>query len=498
MLSFPTTDTPRCRVQQDVLQSFRSTGAVIQERFVIEELLGKGGFSAVYLVRDEQERGKKYALKELTDSDRLEKSKFAFECEVLDRLDHPALPRVHWVAANASHTYMLMDYIEGSNLEVLRHQQPDTRFPLAQVLTLLAPIVGALGYLHNQEPPIIHRDIKPANIIVPIASEKSMLVDFGIAKEYTSDSTTTAVRHCSPGYGAPEQYTVGTDLRTDIYGLAATMYTLLTGVTPVDSLRRATKIAGKSADPLVPIQDYVPSLPAYVVEAIHRAMSINGDARFSTVQAFWQALQPSALSRDSLTSQAQVPHTDVQKKQQSVERSTEPIVVPQRKTFRTSKTEIALLTFLAIAVVVGIILSVGYYKVGLPGKVSTAQLHVATVNNPASMPTQDPEYPNVAGSYAGTVHDIATNVTTQMTLTGIAQSNSNVTGYFIGLHGEGKFTGVLDISRHFLFTVKRDAQLPLFFDGVVRQDGNIVGNYCTQDKAGQCVGDYGVWSLKNA
>ncbi len=58
--------------------------------------------------------------------------------------------------------------------------------------------------------------------------------------------------------------------------------------------------------------------------------------------------------------------------------------------------------------------------------------------------------------------------------------------------------GVLDTSKHFLFTVKRDGQLPLFFDGVVRQDGNIVGNYCSQDNAGQCAGDYGVWSIKNA
>lgn len=483
---------------QDVLRSFRSTGAVIQERFVIEELLGKGGFSAVYLVRDEQEKGKKYALKELTDSDRQEKNKFAFERKLLKRVDHPALPHVHWVAENDARAYMLMDYIEGPNLEALRHQQPDQRFPLAQVLTLLAPIVDALGYLHAQEPPIIHRDIKPANIIVPTVSEKSMLVDFGIAKEYTSDSTTTAVRHCSPGYGAPEQYTIGTDLRTDVYGLAATIYTLLTGATPVDSLRRATKIAGRDVDPLVPIQDYVPSLPAYVAEAIHKAMSINSKARFASVEAFWQALQPPALTRDSLTLQAQVPHTDVQKKQQPVERSTEPIVVPQRKTFRTSKTEIALLTFLAIAVVVGIILSIGYYKVGLPSSASTARQDSTTINNPTSMPTLDAAYPNVAGPYVGTVHDIATNETAQMTLTGIAQNNSNVTGYFIGLHAEGKFTGVLDISRHFLFTVKRVAQLPLFFDGVVRQDGNIVGNYCTQDKAGQCVGDYGVWSLKSA
>ena len=478
---------------QDV-QFFRAAGIVIQERFVVEELLGKGGFSAVYLVRDKQDEDKQYALKELTDSDRQEKDKFAFECKVLKRLDHPALPHVHQVTEDDARTYMLMDYIEGPNLEVLRRQQLDKRFPLAQVLALLAPIVDALSYLHSQEPPIIHRDIKPANIIVPTVSEQSMLVDFGIAKEYTSDSTTTAVRHCSPGYGAPEQYTVGTDLRTDVYGLAATIYTLLTGVTPVDSLQRATKIAGERSDPLVPIQEYLPSLPDYVAEAIHKALSINGNARFATVEAFWQALQTPVLTDDVSPSQLD---TTVVEQGRREERSTGPIVVPPRKVFRTSGTEIALLAFLAIAVVVGAILGIGYYKVGLQNGTSTSQ-HATTTNNPVATPTIDPLYPNVAGPYSGTAHDIATNETTQMTLTGISQNNSSVTGYFIGLHNEGQFTGVLDTSQHFLFTVKRDGLLPLFFDGVVRRDGNIVGNYCSQDNAGQCVGDYGVWSIKNA
>ena len=477
---------------QDV-QSFHLAGVVIQERFVIEKLLGKGGFSAVYLVRDEQDGDKKYALKELIDHDRQEKNKFAFECKVLKRLDHQALPHVHSVDENNDRTYMLMDYIEGPNLEELRRQQPEKRFPLAQVFTLLAPIVDALTYLHNQVPPIIHRDIKPANIIVPTVSGKSMLVDFGIAKEYTSDSTTTAVRHCSPGYGAPEQYTTGTDLRTDVYGLAATIYTLLTGVTPVDSLLRATRIAGKSGDPLVPIQNIVPSLPIHVVDAIHRAMSISGDARFETVEEFWQVLRtPTSVA---LTSQTHIPDTDARKNQAREDRSTGPIVVPPRKAFRTSRTEIALLSFLVLAVIMGVVLSVGYSRVG-QSSASTSQQPITSVNNPAPTATINTLHPNVTGPYGGTVHDMVTNETTSMTLTGITQSNSNVTGYFIGLGNEGTFTGVLDTSHHFLFTVKRDTQLPLFFDGVVRQDGNVVGNYCTQDSAGQCVGDYGVWSLK--
>jgi eukaryotic-like serine/threonine-protein kinase len=153
--------------------------------------------------------------------------------------------------------YILMDYVEGSNLEVLRQQQPENRFSLSQVLFLMAPIIDAVSYLHHQVPPILHRDIKPANIIVPHAGDGTVLVDFGIAKEYDPDATTTAIRRCSPGYGAPEQYSRGTSTHTDVYGLGATIYALLTGVVPADAFYRMTQLGSKSIDPLQPLDTSV-------------------------------------------------------------------------------------------------------------------------------------------------------------------------------------------------------------------------------------------------
>ncbi len=353
---------------------------------------------------------------------------------MLKRLNHPALPHVYSAIENDDHTYMIMDYIEGANLEIVRHQQSDKRFSLSQVLTLLSPVVDALSYLHRQELPVIHRDIKPANIIVPTASGKSVLVDFGIAKEYTYDSTTTALRHCSPGYGAPEQYTTGTDLRTDVYGLAATVYTLLTGDTPVDALSRVTSIAGNNGDLLIPIQHYVPSLPDHVAQAIQRAMSINSDARFATVDEFWHALQTPVLKKASL------PHHQVTvvKNVLSQERTTGPIVVPARKSFLTSKTEIALLAFLALVVTLSLMLGTGYYKIGLQRPAVMQQ----SVGHPAVTPTLDPAYPNIVNPYSGTVHDMTTNQKTSMSLTGIAQNNSNVTGQ---VHGCARYVAALPI-----------------------------------------------------
>jgi serine/threonine protein kinase len=122
-----------------------------------------------------------------------------------------------------------------------------------------------------------------------------MLVDFGIAKEYDLENTTTMLRHGSPGYAAPEHYCSGTDPRTDIYGLGATMYTLLTGNVPVDALMRLTHQTSKGKDPLEPVKHLTAEVPGPVADVIHRALSLRAEARFETVEQFWQALYQASL-----------------------------------------------------------------------------------------------------------------------------------------------------------------------------------------------------------
>ena len=206
-------------------------GVIIHGRYLVIDLLGKGGFSAVYLVQDQQREGSFFALKELITAHQQASERFMFEGRLLERLVHPALPRVYNVFHNQEHNrfYMLMDYIEGPNLETLRLIQHEKRFSLPVITAILASVADAIEYLHQQNPPIVHRDIKPSNIILPIVERKTILVDFGIAKEFDKQGTTSAVRYGSHGYGAPEQYSAGTNTRTDIYGLGATLYTLLTG-----------------------------------------------------------------------------------------------------------------------------------------------------------------------------------------------------------------------------------------------------------------------------
>src|SRR5438876_2369498 len=97
-------------------------GTILRDRYVVEELLGKGGYGAVYLVRDLRVRQNQFALRELIDSSKLERERFSFEGEVLKRVDHPPLPRIYCVFDDdkSGRAYILMDYIEGSNLEMLR------------------------------------------------------------------------------------------------------------------------------------------------------------------------------------------------------------------------------------------------------------------------------------------------------------------------------------------------------------------------------------------
>lgn len=266
-------------------QTTLPNGAIIQgrngERYVIEAILGQGGFSAVYRVRERHNKEQVFALKEVIDPNPQERRNLAFEAEILMRLDHRALPRVYQVFENIklNRIFMLMDFIDGKNLEILRHEQPDQRFSLSLALTLMTPIVDAVSYLHNNKRPIVHRDIKPANIIVPIGAADAKLVDFGLAKEYVEDKTTSVFRYGTPGYAAPEQYGQGTNQRTDIYALGATLYTLLTGFIPADALTRS--INQQDQDPFTSACKVCSAIPEPVSKIIDQAMSLRSAARFA-------------------------------------------------------------------------------------------------------------------------------------------------------------------------------------------------------------------------
>jgi len=477
---------------------------------MVEELLGKGGFGAVYLVRDLRVRQNLFALKELHDPSKVERERFTFEGEVLRRLDHLALPRIYRVFHDdkSGRAYLLMDYIEGTNLERLRQQQPERRLALPQVLLLMAPIIDAVSYMHQQHPPIIHRDIKPANIIATKTGDGTVLVDFGIAKEYDPDSTTTAIRHCSPGYGAPEHYSRGTNTRTDIYGLGATIYALLTGVVPVDAFYRMTNMGDRGLDPLEPVNQLVPSIPAPVAEAIQRAMAMRMDDRFPTVEEFWQALNAHPLPADSADQQPPmiVPPARVRRLATIAHRTTAP-------QWRRRPRHLGILVLLAI-LLIGMGIVAGFFAatasdrtVNSPTPTITLQPTATPVPpTPTARPTVaptpvPPAYPRVSGVHNGTVNNTTGGVTANMSLS-IQQNGGGITGSFrvdFPLIGSGPLTGSVTANNHIQFVVhSNQVAAPLSFQGIVQSGGSMKGTYCSLDQAGHCnpaAGGAGNWSV---
>jgi eukaryotic-like serine/threonine-protein kinase len=260
------------------------TGTVLNNRYKILEILGKGGMGAVYLALDER-LGVQIALKENLVEDAEAIKQFRREAIILANLRHPNLPRVtdHFVIEGQGQ-YLVMDYIEGEDLR--QRMRRINVLPENDVVMIGIAICDALSYLHSLNPVVIHRDIKPGNIKVTSAG-KVFLVDFGLAKIVEgSEATTTGARGLTPGYSPPEQYgTARTDPRSDVYALGATLYAVVTGVPPEDGLSIAINQTS-----LTQIRDHRPKTNRKIASSIENALRVKMEDRFQTALQFKQSL----------------------------------------------------------------------------------------------------------------------------------------------------------------------------------------------------------------
>ena len=251
-----------------------TTGSILNQRYRIVKVLGRGGFGTVYRAWD-LNLSRTCAVKENTDTSVDATRQFSREATFLANLHHPNLPRVtdHFSLPGQGQ-YLVMDFIEGDDLQAML-ASTGSALPEGQVLRWMVQVLSALEYLHSQTPPIIHRDIKPANIRITPQGQ-AVLVDFGIAKAFDSSSKTThGARAVTPGYSPQEQYGSGrTDARSDLYALGATLYTLLTGQAPIESVQRTI------GEQLPPPRSLNPAISPAVEAAILKAMAPAPAERF--------------------------------------------------------------------------------------------------------------------------------------------------------------------------------------------------------------------------
>lgn len=249
-------------------------GSVIDGKYEILKLIGKGGMSRVYLAMDKR-LNKQWAVKEIQkrahdkNNEVVIQSAIA-EANMIKSLDHPSLPRIVDIIEQQDVIYVIMDYIEGETLNNLVKQGAQ---PQEAVIDWGMQLCGVLDYLHTRRPAIIYRDMKPGNVMLkPDGTVK--LIDFGIAREYKEHNLSDTVSLGTKGYAAPEQFGGNgqTDPRTDIYCLGVTLHHLVTGHSPTDPPYE-----------IYPIRQYDPELSAGLEEIIQKCIQPNPSDRYQSL-----------------------------------------------------------------------------------------------------------------------------------------------------------------------------------------------------------------------
>src|SRR5258707_7826588 len=186
-------------------------GSVLQGRYKITGVLGVGGMGSVYQARDMHFPNvtRHVAVKEMlnlaADPNLREMTlrNFEREANILAELTHPAIPKIFDYFSNKDRAYLVMEYINGKDMEAIVNSMPNF-LPLDMVRKWALELCDVLDYLHTHQPePIIFRDMKPSNIMIDQLGNVR-LIDFGIAKAFESNKKGTMIG--TEGYSPPEQY----------------------------------------------------------------------------------------------------------------------------------------------------------------------------------------------------------------------------------------------------------------------------------------------------
>src|SRR5574338_114446 len=282
--------------------------------YVLERVLGQGGFGITYLARDTNLDGL-VAIKEYLPCEVAQRhagatvrprtealgarygwglERFIAEARTLARFDHPNIVRVYSVFEANDTAYMVMRFEEGETLACLLERRGT--LPEAELLRILLPILDGLERVHGAG--FIHRDIKPQNIHIR-QDGSPVLLDFGSARQ-SLESPRTMTILVAPGYAPLEQYYGGAGVQgpwTDIYGLAATCYRAVTGQAPVDAIVRTKGVLGSVREVLEPASSVAQGrYSAQFLAAIDHGLELGEKDRPQSLAAWRRELVGEAIA----------------------------------------------------------------------------------------------------------------------------------------------------------------------------------------------------------
>lgn len=264
--------------ESDSASNSLKANVVLNNRYKIMGVLGGGGMGTVYQARDMNftDVRKLVAIKEMqtaTTDQTLRTSMlktFRREANLLATLNHPAIPKIFDFFDINDRAYLIMEYINGSDLELLMSKTKE--LPIDKIIEWAIDLCDVLDYLHSQKPdPIVFRDMKPSNVMIDSLG-KVRLIDFGIAKTFTSGIKHTMIG--TEGYSAPEQYKGDVTPQSDIYSLGATLHHLLT--------RKDPRLEPPFSFNERPIPTLNPKAPPGLVAIVEKALAFSPLERYKS------------------------------------------------------------------------------------------------------------------------------------------------------------------------------------------------------------------------
>ena len=279
------------------------SGQQLQDgKYTIEKELGEGGFGITYRARDNH--GNYVVIKTLNDAiqKRADFAKFQQdflnEAIKLAKCSHPHIVQIYEVIHENDLWCMVMEYIDGEDLGSLVENQGI--LSESEALRYIQQIGSALTVVHDNG--LLHRDIKPQNIMLRSGKSEAVLIDFGIAREFSQNLTQTHTQMLADGFAPIEQYDkkAKRGAFTDVYALAATLYSVLTGELPTISPMRAI------GTELAEAKKINSSISDKVNQAIIKGMELKPENRSQSINEWLSLLNIQKTSNNTILSATQI------------------------------------------------------------------------------------------------------------------------------------------------------------------------------------------------